>query len=141
MSNIEKVDTSVSKTGTLRTFFNIMRGFIGVGFLTVPYLIENIGWYGLLIGYPLTCFAVIYGIWLLNKLADELEYTGGSFENLMKIIFGDFGYNFTCVILVINQLCTCIANILFVVNFLDFVFCEHNVESLCGQKYLFTLYC
>lgn len=29
---------------------------------------------------------------------------------------------------------------MFVVNFLDFVFCQHNIEQLCHQKYLFTLY-
>jgi hypothetical protein len=72
MSNIDKdKDVVESKTGPLRTFFNMMRGFIGVGFLTIPYLIENIGWYGLLIGYPITCFAVIFLVFKGNRLYME----------------------------------------------------------------------
>lgn len=38
MSTLDKKEDQVeSKTGPLRTFFNMMRGFIGVGFLTIPY--------------------------------------------------------------------------------------------------------
>jgi flagellar biosynthesis protein FlhB len=69
-----------------------------------------------------------------------MEYKGGSYEQLMKIQFGKWGYWITSWVLVINQLCTCIANVLFIVNFLDFIFCQHHINSLCGEKYLYTLY-
>jgi len=137
MSNIEK-STEDQKTGIVRTFFNMMRGFIGVGFLTIPYLMESVGWYGICLGFPITCFVVIYGIWMLNRVADDMNYTGGSYENLVKKLYGRVGYIVCSWALVLNQLSTCIANIMFIVNFLDFIFCQHHIKELCGQKYLYT---
>ena len=118
----------------------MLRGFVGVGFLTVPYLMQSIGWYGLLIGYPISGFVVIYGIWMLNRVADDMKYTGGSYENLMRKLYGNLGYRICSSAVTLCQLSICMANIMFIVNFLDFIFCQHDLVGLCGKKYLYTLY-
>lgn len=111
-----------------------------MGFLTVPYLIEHVGWIGLLIAYPIVSFSIIIGIAMLNKTADDIKYTGGSYENLMRMVLGKSAYYLTRWVLSVNQICTCIANIMFCVNFLDFIFCQHNIQSLCGERWLYTIY-
>jgi len=61
---------------------------------------EQVGWYGILLGFPISGFVVIYGIWMLNKVADSMNYKGGSYENLMKMLFGNWGYNICAFIVV-----------------------------------------
>ena len=40
----------------------------------------------------------------------------------------------TSISVIVAQLSVCIASIVFTVEFLDFVFCEHEIASLCHEK-------
>lgn len=83
---------------------------------------------------------VLYGIYLLVKVADDINYTGNSYEKLIYLVMKEkWIKGFAEWMLVALQLVVCVGGILFSVKLLNFSMCLGKVDALCDNTRLITL--
>lgn len=87
-SNVDKLDTtteaqisilegigSISRgLSNKKAMFLVFRSLVGVGILTMPHQINEIGIYGALIVFPMIGVLILYSLDLMVKTADDLKY-------------------------------------------------------------------
>ena len=75
-SVLEELATVTKGLSQKKAMFLVFRSLVGVGILTMPHQINEIGIMGALILYPTIAAMVLYALDLMVKTADDLEYYG-----------------------------------------------------------------
>lgn len=57
-----------------RAIFLIFRSLVGIGILTIPLQTNRIGILGSLIFFPLVSIVILYTLYLMIKVADDIDY-------------------------------------------------------------------
>jgi len=88
---------------------------VGVGFLTLPILVSQVGiWLFASISILVT-LSVYYGVSMLVAVSDDIGYNGGSYERIISKVFkSETLDNLVKLAVILLQLANCIANIIFV---------------------------
>lgn len=68
------------------------------------------------------------------KVCDDAAFKGNKYEELMGGILGRFFKNVCKLLIVFTQFSISIASLIFATDFLHFIFCEHNIRSVCNHK-------
>ena len=115
-SNVSELSgAGATKSGILRCSFNLFRAMVGVGFLTLPILVVEVGTVIFVAISLVATFSVYYGITLIVDVAEDMGYQGGSYEKVVQKVFKNDTLDFivkTSVVML--QLSNCIANIIFI---------------------------
>ena len=83
---------------------------------------------------------VLYGIHLLVEVANDLNYTGNSYEKVIHLVLKErWVINFAAAMIVALQFVVCIGGILFSVKLLNYSMCLGKVDALCDNTRLITL--
>jgi len=75
-SVLEELATVTKGLSQKKAMFLVFRSLVGVGILTMPHQINEIGIMGALILYPVIGCMVLYALDLMVKTADDLQYYG-----------------------------------------------------------------
>lgn len=74
ISILEGIGSISRGLSTKKAMFLVFRSLVGVGILTMPHQINEIGIYGALILFPLIGALILYSLDLMVKTADDLQY-------------------------------------------------------------------
>jgi hypothetical protein len=75
-SVLEELATVTKGLSQKKAMFLVFRSLVGVGILTMPHQINEIGIGGALVLYPIVAVMVLYALDLMVKTADDLQYYG-----------------------------------------------------------------
>ena len=76
---------------------------------------------------------VIYGLWLLLEVIDDLGYQGNSYQKVLFIVFkSKFILQLSNFMMASMQILVCVGNCLFTIELMDYIFCVNYVENLCN---------
>lgn len=71
LEGIGSISTGLSNK---KAMFLVFRSLVGIGILTMPHQINEIGIFGALIMFPLIACMILYSLDLLVKTANDLNY-------------------------------------------------------------------
>ena len=128
-----------TKKSLFLTIFNIFRAFVAIGVLTLPYAIKLVGPIIGFFGQIFVAILVFLTTECLLEVANDSKFKGANYETLGKLVWGTKGKNLISILIYICSISTAIGAILFTTDFLDHVFCSHEILSFCNSKikYLF----
>lgn len=118
----------------------MFRSFVAIGILTLPYGIKMVG---PILGFFILlviAFIVFMATHLLLEIADDSRFKGSNYEIFGKLLWGKKGQRFIVAQLYLASIATFMGGILFSVDFLDFAFCSHGIESMCHSKKIFMVF-
>lgn len=76
-ANIDSHGIDLSKkVSTQKAVLLVFRSLVGIGILTIPKQIHEIGIVGAAILYPVIAVLVLYSLDLMIKTADDIDYQG-----------------------------------------------------------------
>jgi amino acid permease len=116
-------------------FFNMFRALVGSTILAVPYACANLGIIPFTImTVCILCF-VFHGMDLLLKVADDLPYTGASYEQLIrKVLHKKWAVLLAQVMLVLLQIFKVVGHNIFIVQTLEHIMCKEIKSQYCMPR-------
>lgn len=134
-ASITSVASSVKVESTyLRTSFNMIKSYIGVGILSLPFNFWHLG-FGTSFLLMIYCGIINYiGMAALLKVCDSLNERKMDYPKLTKMVLGKKSGVFCEINLFITQIGACIACLIYTNKFLTDVLCSLEVEAMCNHK-------
>jgi len=126
--------------GTLQTYFNCFKCFIGIGILATPAAFGNVGVLAGAIGISIVGALNLYTMHLQiackRKMGDHI----GSYSELGYAVFGVYGKAFIDLCIFVSQIGFCVAYLLFVGNQMDQVICYETLFDYCGMQKVYITF-
>lgn len=130
----------VLKSSKQMAFFNMFRALVGSTILAVPYACANLGVIPFTIMMVCILAFVFYGMDLLLKVADDLPYTGASYEQLIrKVLRKKWAVVLAQAMLVLLQIFKVAGHNIFIVQTLEHVLCVDIKSNYCMPRPYYVL--
>lgn len=130
----------VLKSSKQMAFFNMFRALVGSTILAVPYACANLGVIPFTIMMVCILAFVFYGMDLLLKVADDLPYTGASYEQLIrKVLRKKWAVVLAQAMLVLLQIFKVVGHNIFIVQTLEHVLCVGIKSNYCMPRPYYVL--
>jgi len=113
---------------------------VAIGILSLPFAIKMVGPILGFVGLMVIGIVVFLGTKALLEVADDSKFKGANYEILGKLLWGKIGERIIVILLTVCSISVFMGGILFTVDFLDFAFCSHNIQTLCHSKKLYLIF-
>eukprot|EP01016_Furgasonia_blochmanni_P000400 TRINITY_DN10076_c0_g1_i4.p1 TRINITY_DN10076_c0_g1~~TRINITY_DN10076_c0_g1_i4.p1 ORF type:complete len:488 (+),score=132.98 TRINITY_DN10076_c0_g1_i4:140-1603(+) len=132
-------DSKKAKSSNVQAGFNLFKTFVGMGVLALPETFSHSGYVLGIVGSIFVGLVTIYCMVLIVEIVDELKDDKMTFSGLGARIMGRGGEVIVDICIVTIQFTICIAIVLFIITFMNNIFCANEVKQLCGTKDLYLL--
>lgn len=119
--------------------FNIFRSFVAIGILTLAYGVSIVGPVLAFLELILIGLIVAVTTYFLLEISNASKFKGANLEILGKLLWGKAGHKLIISLLTLASIVSFMGGVLFSIDFLEFAFCSHHIDSFCHSKKTFLL--
>lgn len=130
---------SVDKLGDAATFVTLVKSFMGIGVLTMPYAVLQGGYFAGPVGLVIICVLEWYCIELLIKTSQTSGSNTLSFGALGRHICGKWAKALVNASLILTQFGVCIAYVIFISDNVADVVCHETRGVACPAREAITV--